>query len=157
MKFNDAVTGGVLLALALAILVHVAGFPQIPGQQIGPAVFPGLVAVLLAGCGLLMIANGLATAKTQAWVTPGRWLKSPYHRRNFLVTVGCLLFYLFASDTLGFLLCGVLILAAMFWSLSVRRALILPLALVITLAIHAVFYKGLRVPLPWGLLQPWQW
>jgi len=45
----------------------------------------------------------------------------------------------------------------MFLALSVRRTLVLPLALVITLAIHTVFYKGLRVPLPWGVLQPWQW
>ena len=52
MKFNDAITGGALLALALAVLVNVAGFPAIPGQQVGPAVFPGLVALLLAGCAL---------------------------------------------------------------------------------------------------------
>ncbi len=157
MKFNDAVTGGALLALALAIFVHVAGFPQIQGQQVGPAVFPTLIGALLATCGLLLIVRGLADAKTQVWAEPGRWMKSPYHRRNFLLTVGCLLFYVLASETLGFLLCGVLILAAMFWSLSVRRALILPLALLITLVIHAVFYQGLRVPLPWGVLQPWQW
>ena len=157
MKFNDAITGGALLALALAVLVNVAGFPAIPGQQVGPAVFPGLVALLLAGCALLMIANGIKAAQTQPWVQPGRWLRSPWHRRNFLVTAGSLLFYLLASETLGFLLCGVLILGAMFWALSVRRGLILPLAALITLTIHTVFYQGLRVPLPWGVLQPWQW
>lgn len=157
MKFNDAVSGGALLALAIAILVNVSGFPDIPGQQIGPAVFPALLALMLAGCALLMIARGIATAKTEPWIQPGRWLASPVHRRNFLVTVGCLLFYLLASEWLGFLLCGVIILSAMFAALAVRRTLVLPLALVITLVIHTVFYKGLRVPLPWGVLQSWQW
>ncbi len=157
MKFNDAVSGGALLALAIAILINVAGFPDIPGQQVGPAVFPALLALMLAGCALLMIAKGLAEARTEAWVQPGRWLASPVHRRNFLVTVGCLMFYLLASEWLGFLLCSILILCAMFLALAVRRTLVLPLALIITLAIHTVFYKGLRVPLPWGVLQAWQW
>lgn len=157
MKFNDAVTGGALLVLALAILVNAAGFPQIPGQQIGPAVFPTLLAVLLAVCALLLISAGLTASKRAAWVQAGQWLKSPRHLRNFFITVGCLVFYLLASEALGFLLCGILILAAMFWTLSVRRALVLPLAVLITLAIHTAFYKGLRVPLPWGVLQQWQW
>jgi len=26
-----------------------------------------------------------------------------------------------------------------------------------TLLVHMIFYKGLRVPLPWGILLPWQW
>ena len=59
--------------------------------------------------------------------------------------------------SIGFLLCGVIILSSMFWALAVRRGLILPLAVLITLVIHSVFYKGLRVPLPWGVLQPLQW
>jgi putative tricarboxylic transport membrane protein len=32
-----------------------------------------------------------------------------------------------------------------------------PLAIVVTLLIHYVFYKLLRVPLPWGLLQKVAW
>ncbi len=157
MKFNDALSGAALLVLATAVLINAAGFPDIPGQQVGPAVFPGLVAALLGACALLMIVKGLAQSKAHAWVQPGRWLMSPHHRRNFLIIIGCLLFYVQASEALGFLLCSVLILAALFLALSVRRALILPLAVLITLAIHTVFYKGLRVPLPWGVLQSWQW
>ena len=33
----------------------------------------------------------------------------------------------------------------------------LPLALVVTLVIHYAFYKLLRVPLPWGVLQGIAW
>ena len=45
MKLNDAVWGALLLLLAAAVLVHVQSFGTIPGQQYGPAIFPGLVAV----------------------------------------------------------------------------------------------------------------
>ncbi len=31
MKFNDAISGAALLALALAILFNVSSFPNIPG------------------------------------------------------------------------------------------------------------------------------
>jgi len=45
----------------------------------------------------------------------------------------------------------------MFYALSVQTTRILPLAIGITLLIHTLFYKGLRVPLPWGVLSPIQW
>ena len=157
MKFNDAVSGAVLLALAIAILINISGFPAIPGQSIGPGVFPGLLAVLLAICAVLLIIKGLTTAKHEAFVELGDWMKSAYHLRNFIITVGSLAFYIVASEVVGFLLCGVIILSLMFWALSVRRVMIFPLAVLITLVIHSVFYKGLRVPLPWGVLQPLQW
>ena len=35
--------------------------------------------------------------------------------------------------------------------------LILPVAIGVTLFIHTIFYKLLRVPLPWGLLQGMIW
>ena len=151
MKFNDAVSGAVLLALAIAILINISGFPAIPGQSIGPGVFPGLLAVLLAICAVLLIIKGLTTAKHEAFVELGDWMKSAYHLRNFIITVGSLAFYIVASEVVGFLLCGVIILSLMFWALSVRRVMIFPLAVLITLVIHSVFYKGLRVPLPWEL------
>ena len=157
MKFNDAVSGAALLALAIAILINVSGFPAIPGQSIGPGVFPGLLAVLLAICAVLLILKGLAATRHEAWIESGDWMKSAVHLRNFIITIGCLVFYILASEVIGFLLCGVIILSSMFWALAVRRGLILPLAVLITLVIHSVFYKGLRVPLPWGVLQPLQW
>ena len=40
---------------------------------------------------------------------------------------------------------------------GVRPAWILPLAVVLTLAIHTAFYKLLKVPLPWGLLKGFIW
>jgi putative tricarboxylic transport membrane protein len=33
----------------------------------------------------------------------------------------------------------------------------LTLAVIVTLGIHYAFYKLLKVPLPWGVLQGWAW
>jgi putative tricarboxylic transport membrane protein len=43
------------------------------------------------------------------------------------------------------------------WSLRVRLAVALVVALATTLAFHWAFYKLLRVPLPWGVLQGIAW
>ena len=163
MKINDALSGALLLALSIAILINIQSFPKIPGQSLGPSAFPGLLAVLLAGCAIALIMRGLRQRAASAgdagaaWYTPGKWLRSPHHLTNFLLTVGVLLFYIIASDKLGFILCGIALLGALFWKLKVRPALIAPIAIFTTLLIHAIFYKGLRVPLPWGVLLPVAW
>jgi putative tricarboxylic transport membrane protein len=157
MKFNDALSGAALLALALAILFNVRSFPNIPGQNIGPGAFPGLLASLLAVCSVALIWRGLRQVQRDRWLEFGVWLKSPYHLRNFLVTVACLLFYILASDALGFIPSAILILLAMFLALRVRPRTALLVAVGATFLIHTVFYKGLRVPLPWGILMPIHW
>jgi putative tricarboxylic transport membrane protein len=159
MKFNDTLIGAALLALALSILSTVQTYPVIPGQNIGPGAFPGLLATLLAVCAVLLIFKGIKakTMQRESWVEIGGWVKSWFHLRNFLITIGCLLFYIYTSDKLGFLITAVIITATMFWALEVRRKLIFPIAIIVAFVIHTIFYKGLRVPLPWGLLTPFQW
>ena len=60
MKLNDAVWGALLILFSAAILVHVQGFPTIPGQKVGPALFPGLLAAGLAVCAVILIGKGIA-------------------------------------------------------------------------------------------------
>lgn len=152
MKFNDAVLGAVFLALSIAVLVTIQSFPKIPGQSIGPGAFPGLIAILLAGCSIALIWRGCRERASQPLVAIGAWLSSPRHVQNFLIAVGGLVFYVLAADQVGFLICGAVILLALFLTLRVRQALAIPLALVLPVVIHLIFYKLLRVPLPWGVL-----
>jgi putative tricarboxylic transport membrane protein len=140
VKFNDALLGAVFLALSLAILVHIQAFPNIPGQKIGPGAFPGLIAILLGGCSVALIWRGWRERRSQRLIAVDAWLTSPRHVRNFVAAVGALVFYIVAAETLGFLICGPIIL------LCVALALLLPVV------IHLIFYKLLRVPLPWGVL-----
>ncbi len=66
-------------------------------------------------------------------------------------------FYILVVDRLGFIPTGIVYLAALFLVFGVRPRWTLPLAVVLTLAIHTAFYKFLRVPLPWGVLQGFIW
>ena len=161
VKLNDAVWGALLIALGGAVLIHVQRFGTIPGQQYGPAIFPGLIAVGLAICGVLLIGSGLAArtrdASSARWVAFAPWTRSRRHVFALALTVGVNVFYVLLVDTLGFIPTGIVYLGVLFAAFGVRVVWIIPLAVVLTLAIHTSFYKLLKVPLPWGLLQGFIW
>jgi putative tricarboxylic transport membrane protein len=156
MKLNDAIFGLVLLALGSAVLLAIQGFPKIPGQPVGPALFPGLIATGLCACGFLLVVRGLRQPR-QAWVVFEDWVSSPRHVVALVVLLGSVVFYIVAANWLGFLPTALLILLAMFTVLRVAPGRSLLIAVVATLVVHFAFYKMLRVPLPWGLLTPYAW
>ena len=161
MKVNDAIWGALLLLLSATLLVHVQSFPKIPGQQYGPAMFPGVVAAGLGICAVGLIIKGFAARagghERAQWIALEPWTRSHRHVAAVAVTIAINLFYIAAVGYLGFILAGIVYLGALFAVFGVRLRWIFPLALVSTLVIHTAFYKLLRVPLPWGLLQPILW
>ena len=161
MKLDDAVWGVLLALLGGVLLGYVQRFPTIPGQHVGAGLFPGIVGAGLAACGLVLLVRALrarAAAATRApWLRLPAWTGSPRHAAAFGVLVAVNGLYLLAVDRLGFVLTGFVYLAATMSALGVRPSRALPLAVALTLAIHFCFYKLLRVPLPWGLLQPLAW
>ena len=122
-----------------------------PGQRFGPAWFPGLIAAALGICGLCLVFAG--ARQGGAWVALPAWVG----RRRPLLGVGSviagLLFYILAADTLGFHLTGIVLLASWIRILGGSWRVAGVAAVVATLAIHLSFYKVLRIPLPWGLLE----
>jgi putative tricarboxylic transport membrane protein len=150
VKLNDKLWGVLMLALALAVLWNVHSFPPIPGQNIGPSAFPALLAGILAACAVLLIVRGVHDGG--AWITFGEWTQSRPHVGNFLLTIAALAFYIVAANRLGFILSISLILLALFLKLGVKPRLALPVAVGTTFFIHLIFYKLLRVSLPWGVL-----
>ncbi|MES2633553.1 MAG: tripartite tricarboxylate transporter TctB family protein [Pseudomonadota bacterium] len=157
MKFNDAIFGLLFVALGGAVLFAVRGYPTIPGQQVGPALFPGLIAVGLCVAGLILIVKGIKARAAHPWMEWEDWVRSPRHVAALAVLIGSIVFYIVAANWLGFLPTAFLILMAMLLVLRVRIGVALVVAVVATLVIHFAFYKLLRVPLPWGLLTPWAW
>jgi putative tricarboxylic transport membrane protein len=155
VKINDAVVGVALIALAIAILVHIQVYPLIPGQKYGPALFPGLVAVGFIATGALLIVRGVRQGFPLVQLAP--WLRSPGPVTNFLAVCAALVFYIVAAGPLGFIPTGVVLLAALFLKFGVRPVRAIATAVVATLVIHTAFYKLLKVPLPWGLLERFVW
>ena len=89
VKVNDAVWGALFALLGAAILWHVQGFPRIPGQNVGPGLFPGVLAAAMLVCGAILIATGLkarrAGGAASRWTVAPEWLRS---RRHVLAFVG---------------------------------------------------------------------
>ena len=161
MKINDAVWGSLFLLLGVVILFHVQSFPTIPGQKVGPALFPGVIAVGLVVCASILIFHGIAGRRKRgepsAWFASEPWMRSPRHVLAFFLVIGVNVFYILVVDRPGFIPTGAIYLAMLFAVFGVRLRNNLVLALVITLVIHYAFYKLLRVPLPWGVLEKWAW
>lgn len=157
MKISD-MFGGVLLAVAGAAIFAVAlTFPPVPGQDVGPGLFPEMIALGLMVCGVLLAVRGRAAADAQAWVSLPDWLGDRRALTGFAVVPVTLVFYVAASETLGFLLTGAILLFVLFVTFGVRLRTALLFAPLCALGIHFLFYKLLKVPLPWGLLEPFAW
>lgn len=157
MKLNDAVFGLLLILLGGAVLFAVQGYPKIPGQPVGPALFPRLVAVALCACGALLVVRGWRERAARKWLAWDDWARSPRHLAALAVLLGGIVFYIAASETLGFLPTAAIVLLALCLVLRVRPLLAIAVAVLASLVVHFAFYKLLKVPLPWGVLQGVAW
>ena len=161
MKLNDAVWGALLLLFSVTLLVHVQSFPPMPGQRVGPALFPGLIAVGLAVCAVLLMVKDWAARSKQggapALMTLAPWTRSPRQMLAFGLVIGANVGYILLVDKVGFIPIGTLYLVILFWVLGVSPKWNLVIAIAVTLVIHYAFYKLLRVPLAWGVLGRFAW
>ncbi len=157
MKIHDAFAGVLLVLFAAITLWSTRAFPVIPGDPVGPALFPRIVAIGMLVCGVMLMVLGAKRDKGRVWVTMPDWLRAPRQVAGFAIVVCGLLGFYFFLDRLGFLVCAVLLLAALLLVLRVRLWAIPVVAIGVSLLIHVIFYKGLGVPLPWGVLAPWAW
>ena len=124
-----------------------------PGQKFGPAWFPGLVAGGLGLCGIGLIFAG--APQRGPWLAAPDWIHRPQPRAAVAALLAGLLCCILLLDVLGFHLTGAALLALWMRALGATWRLTLPVALVAPVLVHLAFYKALRVPLPWGLLERW--
>lgn len=153
MKIHDTLLGLLFIAIGLAVLMTVSTYPQMPGQDVGPAMFPGIMAVALMVFGSILAMRGRRLAGPRRLVSLGEWAQSPRHiMAGLSVVLGCAAYALF-SNLLGFLIIAPPLLFVWHRAFGVRPGTALFSALLTTLLVWAVFYKALGVPLPWGLLK----
>ena len=124
-----------------------------PGQKFGPALFPGLVAAGLGICGLLLVVSGVRQ-RAPLCVLPA-WIHRPEPRAGVIAILAGLLVYIVLAERLGFHLVAFVLLACWMRTLRASWRVALPIAVIAALVMHLAFYKLLRVPLPWGLLERW--
>jgi putative tricarboxylic transport membrane protein len=164
IKLSDRVTGIGIASAGLVVFAAARQLPPMPGQQIGPSVFPSLIGLALCLCGVL-IALGVGTSfessdddsvqhRSPADLAGNDPEKtSPW---RVLLPIALLLFYVAAVGTLGFVLVAAAMVAVMALALGARLRLAVILALLAPPIVHVIFAKALRVPLAAGWLPlPW--
>ncbi len=169
MQLSDRVTGLFMVALGGLAAYGGSRLPPVPGQQIGPNVFPLVVGIGLAVCGA-MIAVGIGrhyeeeaeadlaritgriAGETGATGAPSTW----WAGLKALVPPALLIFYVVAVDRLGFLPTAAVMVLITSLALGARARLAIAMAIGAPLFVNLVFSKLLRVPLPSGFVPlPW--
>jgi putative tricarboxylic transport membrane protein len=165
MQISDRTTGLFLVALGAVTAYAGSRLPPVPGQQIGPSVFPIVIGVGLCLCGgLIALRVGhhfeeeaeadLAAHSDQA-AAPAKEA-SWWRGLMALIPPALLVLYVLAVDRLGFLLTAATMVLVVALALGARLRLAIPLAVGAPVMVHLVFSKLLRVPLPAGLIPtPW--
>jgi putative tricarboxylic transport membrane protein len=151
MKVNDAVVGAGFVMAGAAIFAATASYPLLDEGYPGPALFPRIVAVLMAGFGVVLSAYGIRgrdTSDVVAW----RQLHRSTGFVNAIFVVAAVLAFVVLVDRAGFLVVSTLVLAILMWRLRVRLLWAVPISALFTVLMYALFAKLLRVPLPLGLV-----
>jgi len=154
VRVNDAITGLLLVLISIAIFSYSTTFPKLFGMQFGAGFWPQLLSVLLGICGASLIFSGIrARASETAWLELDAWWKQPGTFATVALVPVSILFYIFTSDYLGFIICSLIIIFVLAYrfGLTLKKALLL--SVVTTASMHFVFVEILQVALPWGLLQ----
>ena len=158
MHLSDRVTGLFLAVLGALAFWGGSRLPAVPGQDVGPAAFPMVIGAGLVLCGLL-IAAGIGRsfeAPEAREETPSRGLAKRLGPGAAFLPPALLIFYVLVAERLGFLPTAAVILAVTALALGASWRLALGVVLLGPPAVHLVFYKLLRVPLPDGVLPaPW--
>ncbi|MEQ8441398.1 MAG: tripartite tricarboxylate transporter TctB family protein [Alphaproteobacteria bacterium] len=155
MRFNDAIPGALFLILAILAFVEAGSFPSFPGVPYGPDLFPRIIAVMMGGGGLLLVFSGLRSAGRAPWLSLADWARDRRSFGIFAAVVGSVLFYVLVSEDGGFILTGWLMLIGLYLVTRGRRRIVS--SMVLTTAVigltHIIFVEGLRVPLPFGVIE----
>ncbi len=172
MRFNDAITGAVLVIFAIAEIIYTGTFPSLHGQSYGPNLFPMLIGFALAGCGIILILRGLlarqsvGTAKAAntlktvdttksipSWFDSSTVVESHHARINAVLILLFLILYILLSDWIGFIPLSFFIISILLYRLGSSVLMSIIVAVLTTAVIQFLFAKILLVPLPIGLLQ----
>lgn len=167
MRFNDAITGVVLVVFAVAEIAYTRTFPSLHGQAYGPDLFPMLIGLGLFGSGCVLIARGLYARRALAreagestvasWVDFGNVADSRHARINAVLLLVFLLAYILLSDWIGFIPISLATVFILLYRLGSSLLTAGAIAVVTTAVIQVLFAKVLLVPLPAGWLQGIVW
>lgn len=152
---GDLVAGGIAVALGVAVVLYVQGFPSLPGGEPGPALFPGIIGGGFVLFGLALIAQTLHRRRSAVPAGRGESPHPAHERRdvvNAAAVVTAVVVYLLVVDVAGFPLTMSVLLLALIRLLGARWLVAAASAVGTTVVLVLLFQELLLVPLPTGIL-----
>jgi putative tricarboxylic transport membrane protein len=149
MRLHPALLGLALIGLAAAFFGYTFTFPALPGQKYGPALFPRVIAIGIALCGVVIALRGWRSGAP--WLALDPALRSSRGLVSFLATLGAVVFYLLAAPWLGFLPVAAIIVGALAWWFGASGRAALLTGVIAAVGVNWFFGSVMRVPLPRGL------
>ncbi len=151
MRLHDSILGIIIMIAGIAIAMHSSTFPsQLDGKP-GPALFPTVLATLFAISGLVLTIKGFLNKEDRKLFKVTLQLRKG-GALNMIATFLSVIFYVYAVETLGFLITMGIILLVLLLLLKTKPVLACIIAILGTVVIYLIFAKGLLVPLPEGIL-----
>lgn len=158
MRFNDAVFGALLLLGATGLFIVAHGFPAMPGQSFGPALFPRMIATGFALTGAGLLWSGLRQPAFAGVMALGDWARSGGRLVDVGLVVGGIAVLILLWDRLGFLIVATLLTGGLMGRFREGRWLSsFAGALAACIVIDWIFRRLLLVPLPLGPLTGIVW
>jgi putative tricarboxylic transport membrane protein len=148
MKLHDTWLGALLVLLAAIFFGYTFTFPEMPGQKYGPALFPRLIALGIAACGVVIALRGWRTGGPRLEFSPA--LRSLKGWLGLLAMPLAIVFYLLVADRLGFLPTAALVVTALCAWMGARWWAALLTGVLTAVAVQWFFGTLMRVPLPRG-------
>lgn len=165
MRFSDLMLGGVLLLFAAVLGGYSTTFPPIPGQRFGAGLFPLLIALGFAGCGAVLVVQGLRRLRRvgaggeepDPLVARTDWTHKPGAILSVFLTIALVIVYILASRHVGFMPMMAALMLVLFRLLRVPWGPAILFSVAGTLVLDFVFRSLLLVPLPFGIMPypPW--
>lgn len=151
MKISDTVVGAGFVAAGALIFAGTLNYPTLEAGHPGPSLFPRMLGSLMAVFGGLLSLQGLRARDVTDEVAWLRLHRNPSFINAMFVLAGVLA-YIFLVERVGFLIMGALVIFVIMWRLQVRPLKAAVVAILFNTAVHFLFAKILRVPLPLGIL-----
>ncbi|WDR02170.1 tripartite tricarboxylate transporter TctB family protein [Devosia algicola] len=157
---SDLFTGGFFVALGLFLIAF--ALPMRPPAHVpyGPGFFPAIVGALMISIGLLVAwqsrhgsADDAGGVVIRDEVIPRKERAGP--RLAIAAFVLTPVAFVMLVPFLGFLIAMPLIMGTLIGLLRGRWVSSFIVAIIVTLLLQTMFQEVMRVPLPWGLLEPW--
>lgn len=152
-RVSDLASGLAVAGLGVAIFLKAQTFPAVGGVAAAPSFYPGMIGAVLVALGLALAAG--AIIRRSAFPLAGRieWFRRPANLVAVLAVPAAIILYGVLGERIGFIAACLLVATGLLLAFRVRPATSAVLGLGVTLMLHLIFAKLLRVPLPYGFVE----